>query len=247
MDNINVLIIEDNPEESAELKKTLETKYTVVGIATNHADALNLFYNNKVDVVIVDVFLDGKPDGICFAESINAMPNASRPIVFLTSSKDRQTFERAKLTHPFNFLIKPFNEFEILYAIELAVEKFYEQRNVFSSEERDTVISKQYLFIKKKDALKKVKIEDIIYIEVEERYCNIITEKEKFVILISLTKILEMMDVNKFCQTHRNYIINTEKIVEILPADNLIILEGNHKVMLSDRYKKITRQFQILK
>ena len=46
-----------------------------------------------------------------------------------------QDFERAKLTKPFSFLLKPFNELEILYAIEMAIEKFYEQNNVFIKDE----------------------------------------------------------------------------------------------------------------
>ena len=69
----------------------------------------------------------------------------------------------------------------------MAVEKFYEQTNVFHSEDQNTVISNDTLFIKKNKSLKKVKIEDIVYIEVEDRYCNIITDVEKFVILISLS------------------------------------------------------------
>lgn len=132
MDNINVLIIEDTPEQSDALVKVLEQNhYNIAGVATNFTDALKLFYANTVDVIIIDVFLDGKPDGITFAESINIIPNASKPFVFLTSSQDRQIFERAKLTKPFSFLMKPFNELEILYAIEMAVEKFYDQTNVF--------------------------------------------------------------------------------------------------------------------
>lgn len=247
MDSINILIIEDNPNESDALKKVLEEKYTVAGIAANLAQALELFYTLKIDVVIIDVLLDERPDGITFAETINRNPDTSRPFVFLTNLKDRETFEKAKPTRPFSFLLKPFNELEIAYAIEMAVEKFYGQHNVFTSKERDTVISRDYLFIKKKDSLRKVRIDDIIYIEVEERYCNIITEKEKFVILISLTKILELLDPLKFSQTHRNFIVNTEKIIEILPSDNLLILDGNYKVTLSDRYKNFTKQFQILK
>jgi DNA-binding LytR/AlgR family response regulator len=166
--------------------------------------------------------------------------------VFLTSSQDRQIFERAKLTKPFSFLMKPFNELEILYAIEMAVEKFYDQTNVFLAEEQDTVISNDYLFIKKKNALKKVALNDIIYIEVEERYCNIITEKEKFVILISLTKISELLDKTKFIKTHRNSIVNSDKIEEIILADNLIILKGNYKINLSDTYKDFIKKINIL-
>lgn len=247
MDNINVLIIEDTPEQSDALVKVLEQNhYNIAGVATNFTDALKLFYANTVDVIIIDVFLDGKPDGITFAESINIIPNASKPFVFLTSSQDRQIFERAKLTKPFSFLMKPFNELEILYAIEMAVEKFYDQTNVFLAEEQDTVITNDYLFIKKKNALKKVALNDIIYIEVEERYCNIITEKEKFVILISLTKISELLDKTKFIKTHRNSIVNSDKIEEIILADNLIILKGNYKINLSDTYKDFIKKINIL-
>lgn len=247
MDNINVLIIEDTPEQSDALSKVLlDNKYNVVGVAKSYPEALKLFYEHPIDIIVIDVFLDGKPEGITFAETINIIPNASKPFVFLTSSQDRQIFERAKLTKPFSFLMKPFNELEILYALEMAVEKFYEQNNVFLSEDQDTVISNDFLFVKKKKALKKVAINDILYIEVEDRYCNIITEKEKFVILISLTKISALLDANKFIRTHRNTIVNANKIEEIILADNLIILKGNHKTNLSDTYKDFIKKMNIL-
>lgn len=248
MDNINVLIIEDTPSESDALTKVLnENNYNIVGLATNLKEALTIFYNNKVDIAIVDIFLNGSPDGIAFAETINIVPNASKPFVFLTSSTDRQIFERAKLTKPFSYLMKPFNELELLYALELAVEKFYAQNDVFLSDEEDTVISEEYLYIKKGKSLKKVLITEIIYIEVEEKYCNIVTEKEKFVILISLTKILELLDQAIFSRTHRNFIVNTQKITEIIPSDNLILLNGGHKVTLSEKYKDIIKKVRTLK
>jgi two-component system LytT family response regulator len=248
MDNVNVLIIEDTPAESDALSKVLlANSYNLVGIARTFKEALQLFYANKVDVVIIDIFLNGSPDGIAFAETINVVPNASKPFVFLTSSNDRQIFERAKLTRPFSFLMKPFNELEILYAIEMAVEKFHNQNDAFFSDEQDTVISAEYMFIKKGKSLKKVLIEDIIYIEVEERYCNIITEKEKFVIMMSLTKMLELLDSSRFSRTHRNYVVNSGKIEQIIFNDNMVILKGNHKVMISDTYKDLVKQFRILK
>jgi two-component system, LytTR family, response regulator len=247
MDNINVLIIEDTKEQSDALSKVLEANnYNVVGVAQNYTDALTLFYNNPIDIVVIDVFLDGKPEGITFAETINIVPNSTKPFVFLTSSQDRQIFERAKLTKPFSFLMKPFNELEIIYALEMAVEKFYDQTNVFLSEDQDTVISNDFLFIKKKNALKKVALNDIICIEVEERYCNIITQKENFVIMISLTKISELLDKNKFIRTHRNTIVNIDKIEEIILSDNLIVLNGNHKAKLSDNYKDFFRKINTL-
>ncbi|NRS89611.1 DNA-binding LytR/AlgR family response regulator [Flavobacterium sp. 7E] len=248
MDNIRVLIIEDTPSESDSLIKLLESNnFKIVGLATNHKDALDLFYNHKVDIVIVDIFLNGSPDGIAFAETINVVPNGAKPFVFLTSCTDRQIFERAKLTKPFSYLMKPFNELEILYAIDLAIEKFYFQKDVFLGDDEDTVITEEYLFIKKGKSLKKVHIQEIIYIEVEEKYCNIITEKEKFVILISLTKILELLDNTKFSRTHRNFIVNNDKIIEIIPSDNLIILMNGHKATLSEKYKDIIKKIRVLK
>lgn len=248
MDSINILIIEDSPSESAPLVKTLlANDYNVVGVATNFKDALELFLKSKVDVLIIDIFLNGVPDGIVFAEAITLIPNALKPFVFLSSSRDRQIFERAKLTRPYSFLMKPFNELEILYAIEIALEKFYNQMNVFSNDARSTVISEQYMYIKKNNSLKKVLISTILYIEVEDRYCKIITEKEIFLILISLTKIAELLDAEIFIQTSRNSIVNSLKIIEIVLIDNIVILEGNHKVVLNDNYKNFTKNFNILK
>ncbi|MBP0903122.1 LytR/AlgR family response regulator transcription factor [Mariniflexile gromovii] len=248
MDHVNVLIVEDTPSESSALTAVLKANsYNIVGVATSFKTALEMFYANKIDIVVIDIFLNGNPDGISFAETINASPGASKPFVFLTSSTDRQIFERAKLTQPFSYLMKPFNELEILYALEMAVEKFYTQTDVFLGDEEDTIISKEYLFIKKGKSLKKALIADIIYIEVEEKYCNIITEKEKFVILISLTKMLKLLDGSVFLRTHRNYIVNSEKIMEIVPADNLIVLAGNHKVTLSENYKDILKKLPTLK
>ncbi len=247
MEKIKILIVEDTPHEGEELKRILSTQhYQVVGVAATHKDALQLFYNNQVDLVIIDIFLDGVPDGIAFAESINVVPGASRPFVFLTSSTDRKIFERAKLTRPFNYLLKPFNELEVLYAIEMAIEKFYGQVDTFHNEEAGTVVGEKNLFIKKGRSLKKVQKADILYIEVEERYCNVITDTDKFLIMISLKKVLELLG-KRFVRTHRNYLINLDHIEEVIPADNLIIIQGAHQIPLSDKYKEFLKKVRTLK
>ncbi len=248
MNTINVLIIEDTPEESEALIEVLkENNFNIAGVATTYPEALQLYYNTPIDIVVIDVFLNGVPDGITFAETINIVPNASKPFVFLTSSKDRQIFERAKLTQPFSFLMKPFNELEILYALEMAVEKFYAQPDVFIDENRATVVSKDYLFIKKRKTLKKIQVTDILYVEVEDRYCNIITAEEKFVVQMSLSKIMEILGSEIFARTHRNFLVNTTKITQITPQDNLVLLEGGYDIVLSDKYKNLLEKFLILK
>ncbi|WP_422091850.1 LytR/AlgR family response regulator transcription factor [Tenacibaculum ovolyticum] len=248
MDKVNILIIEDTADDAFVLREMLEqNNYNVVAIASSYQEALTLFYKLDIDLIIIDVFLDGNPDGIIFAETISITPNVLKPFVFLTSSKNRQIFERAKLTKPFSFLLKPFNELEMLYALEIAVEKFYEQSNIFSSEDKNTVISQDYLFIKKTNALRKVMLSNILYIEVDDRYCNIITEKEKYIIQVSLGKISELLDNEIFIRTHRKYIVNSNAIEQIILNDNLLILKGNHKVTFSGKYKNVVKDFHILK
>jgi two-component system LytT family response regulator len=64
---------------------------------------------------------------------------------------------------------------------------------------------------------------------------------------MSLTKMLELFDPLKFSRTHRNFVVNSGKIEEIIFNDNLVILKGNHKVMISDTYKDLVNQFRIIK
>lgn len=248
MEHLNVLLVEDNAQEALRIKELLESNgLHVVATVSSYKDAMTAILNEDVDLLILDIFLNGQPEGINIAETIDAMPNKQKPFIFLTSSTDRNIFERAKLTKPFAYIIKPYNELELIYAVEQAIERFYDQPNALSAEDENAVIGDEYIFIKKGKSLKKVHTSDIIYVEVEEKYCNIITQKEKFVILISLVKILELLSSTKFCRTHRNFIVNTDKIVEIVPRDNLIILEGNHKATLSNKYKDLIKKIKTLR
>ncbi|WP_299711477.1 LytTR family DNA-binding domain-containing protein [uncultured Tenacibaculum sp.] len=249
MDNVNVFIVEDNPVESEALVEVLEAhNYNVIGVAQNFKDAIATYLSRKdIDLVIIDIFLGEHPDGISFAETINSLKDTKRPFLFLTSSTDKELFERAKATMPFNYMVKPFNELELLFSIHLAMEKFYGQNDVFTSDDQDTIVSNDYLYIQKGKSLKKVLITEIIFIEVEGRYCNIITEKGKFVILISLTKVLQLLDPKLFSKASRNFVVNVSMIEEIFPNDNLIILSGGYKVTLSDKYKDIIKKNIVLR
>jgi len=253
MEHINILIVEDQLNQAQLYKEILESNgFHIVDAVRTYRDAmqyvLNQSLSDQIDLYLLDIQLKGgNLEGINIAEAIDAMPGRQKPFIFVTSLTGRSVFERAKLTKPFAYLVKPVNEFELAFAVEQAIERFYGQPNALSTEDENAVVSSEYLFIKKGKSLKKVKVSEIIYVEVEEKYCNIHTEKEKFVILISLVKILELLDSEKFCRTHRNFIINTEKILEIVPRDNLILLEGNHKATLSDKYKDIIKKIRTLR
>jgi len=248
MNKMNILVIEDSKEISDKLVALLEAnQYNVVAVAATHKDALAAMYASHVDLIIIDVFLGDQPDGILFAETISTIPEALKPFIFLTSSHDRRIFERAKLTRPFGFLLKPFNELEVLYAIEMALEKFYDQSMALTGETKNVVFGDDYLFIKKNRALKKVRIAEILYIDVDKRYCNIHTENERFVVQLSLVKAAEMFEAYQFVRTHRNYLVNSKWIEEIIPQEDAIILSGKREVPLSENYKKIIKNLNLLR
>lgn len=247
MSKVRVLIIEDRKEESDLLISLLdEHQFEVAGIARNHADAVKLMRSVSFDIAVIDVYLGEHPEGIAFAETLNAQPDLSKPFVFLTSSKDRTVFDRAKLTKPFAFLMKPFNGLEVLYALEMALEKYYDQDDAFDETESDTLLASDHFFIKKKGALKKVLLSSIHYVEVDDRYCTLHCEDEKFVVLISLSRIETMLQPHGFVRTHRKFIVQRNKIEQIILGEDTIILEGGQSIPVSDNYKDLTKSLDIL-
>ncbi|WP_075344415.1 LytR/AlgR family response regulator transcription factor [Tenacibaculum agarivorans] len=249
MEKINVLVVEDNPLEREALVEVLENNnYNITGIADNFKAALAIYLNQKdIDIVIIDIFLGEHPEGILFAETINQLEYPKKPFLFLTSSIDKELFERAKATMPFNYMVKPFNELELLFSLGKAMETFYNQNETIADNDKGAIVTPDCLYIQKGNSLKKVLLDQIIFIQVEGRYCNIITEKGKFVILISLTKVIELLDSKIFGRVSRNFIVNLQKIEEIFPNDNLIMMLGGYKVTFSDKYKSIIKKHIILK
>lgn len=234
MKSINILILEDEPKEAKKLKTVLEANnYNVIAVCNTVESAENILKTKSIDFCILDIFLGKELGGIQLAEKISEY---NIPFFFLTSSKDRFVFEKAKLTHPFSYLLKPFNELELLFTLELAIEKFFQQPNAFSEEKTPTVLSEKYLFIKNKDRISKVEISDISFVEVEDRYCKVAYEQRSYLIKMTLKKVVEILPAY-FIQAHRNCIVNLDKIKDIFPNDNLIVLAGNEKVILSERYK----------
>lgn len=247
MANVRVLVIEDRPEESDVLIPSLESNgFEVAAIARNLKDAFGRMHDTQFDIAIVDVYLGENPDGISFAEALNAQPNLSKPFVFLTSSKDRSIFDRAKLTKPFAFLLKPFNELELLYSLEMAVEKYYDEEDTLESSDNAAVMTEDHLFIKKKGALNKVWLNEIAYVEVDERYCTLYCGDTKYVVMKSLKQMEQLLSPHGFIRTHRKFLAQKDMIKQIILSEDTLILEGGHSIPISDNYKDITKTLNVL-
>jgi len=244
MKEIRVLIVENQAEEANNIKEILEENgYVIAGICTTAIEAEKTLNTISVDICILDIFLGKDTDGIWLAEKISEM---NIPFLFLTGSKDREVFEKARLTRPSSYLLKPFNALELSFSIELAIEKFFDQPHTFSLQSPSAVLGNPYLFVKNKDRISKIAIDDIAFIEVEDRYCKIVYEEHQYLIKMSLKKAIELFP-SFFIQTHRNCLVNLHKIKDIFPNDNLIVMTSGANVLLSERFKhKILKKLKLI-
>jgi class 3 adenylate cyclase len=117
-----ILIAEDESVIAIDLAKTLERlSYKVVGSSRNGTDVVKKAEDLKPDLILMDILLDGKITGIDAAQDI--MNTLDIPVIYLTAFADPVTLEKAKLTEPFGYILKPFDERTLHTAIEMALYK----------------------------------------------------------------------------------------------------------------------------
>ena len=116
---LRVLIVEDEALVALDLEERLaRLGYEVAGVVDNGADALSRVRSTKVDLVLMDIHIRGETDGVQTAAELRE--TAEVPVVFLTAHADETTLERAGLTEPFGYVLKPFDEQELRANIEMA-------------------------------------------------------------------------------------------------------------------------------
>ncbi len=120
MSNFKILIIEDEVFIAKDISNTLiKIGYDVVDIAYDSESALKKIYQYAPDLVLIDITIRGQKDGIEVAKVINDRHRI--PFVYLTSHSDKITLDRAKLTRPYGYLVKPFNDKDLVTSIEIAI------------------------------------------------------------------------------------------------------------------------------
>lgn len=132
---LRVLVVEDEALIAEELRERLtRLGATVVGAVDTAEAAVETAIRTRPDIVLMDIRLRGKRDGIAAAADIRDELDA--PVVFLTSHSDRATLERAKGSGPFGYVLKPFEERELLITMEMARHRHALEHQLRESERR---------------------------------------------------------------------------------------------------------------
>jgi len=130
-----ILLVEDEGIVAKDVQRRLTgLGYGVAGWATSGKDAIAMAAESPPDLVLMDIRLHGKMDGIEAAEQIRSRFNI--PVIFLTAYSDEETLSRAKITQPFGFILKPFSKRDLHIAIEIALHAHELHKALGDSEKR---------------------------------------------------------------------------------------------------------------
>ena len=130
-----IMLVEDEVIVALDVRQRLEALgYIVVAHASSGEEAIMFASEIDLDLILMDVRLRGKMDGIDAAAKIREHHDI--PIIYLTAFADENTLSRAKLTEAYGYLIKPFEDRELRSSIEMALYKYQIEKKLKESEER---------------------------------------------------------------------------------------------------------------
>jgi len=117
-----VLVVEDESIIAADIIMSLRNLgYEGIAVVSSGEQAIKKVESDKPDLVLMDIVIKGEMDGIETAGRIRSRFKV--PVVYLTAYADEKTLERAKITGPFGYIMKPFTEMDLKVAVEIGLYK----------------------------------------------------------------------------------------------------------------------------
>lgn len=221
-----MLIVEDEIVIARDIARQLERLgCETCGILMDGESVLPFLKNTIPDIILMDINLKGGMDGIAAVHEVKK--KYAIPIVYMTANTDDRSFERAKATKPFAFIEKPFKVKSLLRTFELLIEQIIGEVSGEATEEEDSFMLRNSIFIKDKDKMVKILIEDILYIEAERAYSRIFTKGKEYLLATSLKTLEEKIAADYLMRVHRSFIINFHHIEGI--QDNYVQIQ--HKAI----------------
>lgn len=142
MTHAQILVIESEKPVAEKIQRILDhLGYTVTGIVSSGEDAITTLSETRPDVILINIELTGNRDGIDVAKNLKSRFDG--PIIYLTDYGDDVTLQRADITEPFEYIVKPVKEREIHIAIEIALYKKSIARKLHEAEAQKQALSRQ--------------------------------------------------------------------------------------------------------
>jgi len=219
-----VLIVEDEFTIALDIEtRLIDLGYDVVGIAINYDEALPYLLESEIDIALLDINLEDKKSGIDLGKLI--LKKFNIPVVFLTAYTDDETFTKASEANPMGYLNKPFKDSDLDHSLKLALKQF----NLIQQKQEENIpyqsIQKEFIFVKHKGQLVKIKIDDILWIEALDNYTVIHLKDKKYIANSFLKDMLSTLG-NNFIRIHRSHAVALNKITSV--EDNTLFIDSIH-------------------
>ncbi|MFM9985269.1 MAG: response regulator [Flavobacteriales bacterium] len=235
MKSLKIGVVEDDAIISDLINMNLhDMGYETCLPAMSYSDAIVMMEQERPDMMVLDIRLQGNLDGIDVAKLSNE--KFKIPFIFLSANTDEATLERAKETRPLTFLPKPFNK-EVLYTtLEIAFSQLNENESPKAlSKSAETAAGERVVFLKDGIQFRRVKLHEVLFINSEQNYLNIhFSERRKMVVRAVLSDFLEQYAYPDFMRIHRSYAVNIAQI-ESFNREELLI--GEHTIPLANSYR----------
>lgn len=233
-----IMMVEDDMIIAADISMQLtKLGYEVTGINTRGEDALNMLGSNKPDIILMDIVLSGKMNGIETAQVI--LEKFQIPVIFLTSNSDDTTFQKAIKAKPYAFISKPFQKSDLERTIKLALQRIaVEQESATENDHSEDHVStmEDRLFIRHKNQLVKVLLTDILFAEADRNYCKIHTDNQTYLLSVPLRNIESQLPSSLFIRVHRSFVVNLKKVDTISEYHEFLTIQS-HQVPIARRSK----------
>jgi DNA-binding LytR/AlgR family response regulator len=214
MEKIKILIVEDEFIIAESLQMMVESAgYLVAAHYTSGLETIKNFYPGMADIVMMDIHLAGKTNGVDTAIELRKISDA--PIIFITNNQDETLRKKAiNDTNAVYYLSKPFNKTDVSAAIELA-EKSLKNMSQQPGWKEAAYID-DCIFVKNGLAFKKIMIADILFLKADGAYCNLVVKNHRFTYSENLSFFEEKFAFAKqMIRIHRSYIVNINFINKI--------------------------------
>lgn len=212
---MNCVIVDDEYPSREELKYFI-LNYSNIRILEEFSDsikALDYIEKNRPDIIFLDINMP-KVDGMALGRIINNFDKKIN-IVFITAHREHavEAFE----VKAFDYILKPYSEERIVSTLK-RLEKSGEVRSICNK-----------ITLWKSEKMVVVDLSDICYCEARERHTKVFTVDDEYIINCSISEFYKRLSKNSFFKSHRSYIVNLNKIREIIPWFNntfIIKLKG---------------------
>ena len=235
MSDYKVLVVEDELLVAADIEESLEILgYKVVGTVATGKAAIESVDKHLPDIILMDIMLKGDMTGIEAANIIRKKHDV--PIIYLTANADLATIEKAKISLPYGYIIKPFTEKDLQTNIEIARFKFdndiqtkmeSDQYNRFFAQVNQE--EQKLLYAESDKGLERVDMDDIYYIDGNKEGTIIYLPEDDLPVSKTIDELEEELPADQFTRVNATQIVNTKKIFltklpEIIIADKMSVI-----------------------